>query len=31
MNVEATVARTRHTIGVGDGTEIFFKAWGPGS
>jgi len=29
MNVEATVARTRHTIAVGDGTEIFFKDWDP--
>jgi hypothetical protein len=27
MNVEATVARTRHTITVGDGTDIFFKDW----
>ncbi len=27
MNVEATVARTRHTITVGDRTDIFFKDW----
>jgi non-heme chloroperoxidase len=30
MNVEAAVARTRHTITVGDGTELFFKDWGTG-
>src|SRR6201987_2230104 len=30
MNVEAAVARTRHTITVTDGTELFFKNWGAG-
>src|SRR5437899_27440 len=30
MKVEATAARTRHTITVGDGTEISFKDWGAG-
>jgi len=29
MRVEATAARRRHTIRVGDGAEIFFKDWGP--
>jgi len=31
MKVEATAARTRHTITVTDGTEIFFKDWGSAS
>jgi hypothetical protein len=30
MKVEATAVRTRHTITVGDGTEVFFKDWGAG-
>src|SRR6266436_2932071 len=30
MKVEATAARTRHTITVTDGTEIFFKDWAAG-
>jgi len=31
MKVEATAARTRHTITVTDGTEIFFRTGGPAS
>ncbi len=30
MKGDGTVARTRHTITVGDGTKSFFKDWGAG-
>jgi hypothetical protein len=30
MKLGATAARRRHSITVGDGTEIFFKDWGTG-
>ncbi len=30
MNVEATVAPTRHTNTVGEGTDIFLKDWATG-
>ncbi len=30
MKLEASAARRRHAITVGDGTEIFFKDWSAG-
>jgi non-heme chloroperoxidase len=30
MKLGATVARTRHTITIGDGPEVLLKDWGTG-